>query len=57
MWMPEPLSPHLSSTPLVSLVHTETLKIVANVLEKDIPLLKARDEGEDSSRILSGEGL
>jgi membrane fusion protein (multidrug efflux system) len=28
------------STPLVSLVHTETLKIVANVLEKDIPLLK-----------------
>jgi len=30
-----------SSTPLVSLVHTETLKIVANVLEKDIPLLKA----------------
>jgi RND family efflux transporter MFP subunit len=25
----------------VSLVHTETLKIVANVLEKDIPLLKA----------------
>ncbi len=29
------------STPLVSLVHTETLKIVANILEKDIPLLKA----------------
>jgi membrane fusion protein (multidrug efflux system) len=29
-----------SSTPLVSLVHTETLKIVANILEKDIPLLK-----------------
>jgi len=29
-----------SSTPLVSLVHTETLKIVANVVEKDIPLLK-----------------
>lgn len=28
------------STPLVNLVHTETLKIVANVLEKDIPLLK-----------------
>jgi HlyD family secretion protein len=28
------------STPLVSLVHTETLKIVANVLERDIPLLK-----------------
>jgi HlyD family secretion protein len=28
------------STPLVSLVHTETLKIVANVLEKDITLLK-----------------
>ncbi len=28
------------STPLVTLVHTETLKIVANVLEKDIPLLK-----------------
>jgi len=28
------------STPLVSLVHTETLKIVANVLEKDISLLK-----------------
>jgi membrane fusion protein (multidrug efflux system) len=28
------------STPLVSLVHTETLRIVANVPEKDIPLLK-----------------
>ena len=28
------------STPIVSLVHTLTLKIVANVLEKDIPLLK-----------------
>jgi membrane fusion protein (multidrug efflux system) len=25
----------------VSLVHTETLKIVANVLEKDVPLLRA----------------
>ncbi|MGQ9644960.1 MAG: efflux RND transporter periplasmic adaptor subunit [Thermodesulfobacteriota bacterium] len=29
-----------SSTPLVTLVHTETLKVVANVLERDIPLLK-----------------
>lgn len=29
-----------SSTPLVNLVHTETLKVVANVLERDIPLLK-----------------
>jgi len=29
-----------SSTPLVNLVHTTTLKVVANVLEKDIPLLK-----------------
>ena len=29
-----------ASTPLVSLVHTETLRIVANVLEKDIPLLR-----------------
>ncbi len=29
-----------SSTPIVSLVHTMTLKIVANVLERDIPLLK-----------------
>ncbi len=28
------------STPIVSLVHTMTLKIVANVLERDIPLLK-----------------
>jgi membrane fusion protein (multidrug efflux system) len=28
------------STPLLNLVHTETLKIIANVLEKDIPLLK-----------------
>ena len=28
------------STPLVVLVHTETLKVVANVLEKDISLLK-----------------
>jgi multidrug efflux pump subunit AcrA (membrane-fusion protein) len=30
-----------SSTPLVNLVHTETLKVIANVLEKDILLLKA----------------
>ena len=30
-----------ASTPLVSIVHTETLRIVANVLEKDIPLLRA----------------
>jgi len=29
-----------SSTPVVTLVHTMTLKIVANVLERDIPLLK-----------------
>jgi multidrug resistance efflux pump len=29
-----------SSTPLVNLMYTETLKIVANVLEKDVPLLK-----------------
>jgi HlyD family secretion protein len=29
------------STPLVNLVHTETLKVIANVLEKDVPLLKA----------------
>lgn len=29
-----------SSTPIVTLVHTMTLKIVANVLERDIPLLK-----------------
>jgi multidrug efflux pump subunit AcrA (membrane-fusion protein) len=35
------VSPSSPSTPLVSLVHTETLKIVANVLEKDIPLLRA----------------
>ncbi len=28
------------STPLVNLVHTETLKVIANVLEKDVPLLK-----------------
>ncbi len=28
------------STPIVTLVHTETLKIVANVLERDIPLMK-----------------
>ncbi len=28
------------STPIVTIVHTATLKIVANVLEKDIPLLK-----------------
>jgi len=34
------VSPSSPSTPLVTLVHTETLKIVANVLEKDIPLLK-----------------
>ena len=35
------VSPSSPSTPLVNLVHTETLKIVANVLEKDISLLKA----------------
>ncbi len=29
------------STPLVNLVHTETLKVVANILEKDISLLKS----------------
>lgn len=29
-----------SSTPLVTLVHTETLKVVANVLEKDISLIR-----------------
>jgi len=28
------------STPIVNLVHTMTLKVVANVLERDIPLLK-----------------
>jgi multidrug efflux pump subunit AcrA (membrane-fusion protein) len=28
------------STPIANLIHTETLKVVANVLEKDIPLLK-----------------
>lgn len=28
------------STPLVNLVHTETLKVLANVLERDVPLLK-----------------
>ena len=36
------VSPSSPSTPLVSLVHTETLKIVANVLEKDISLLKPK---------------
>ncbi len=35
------VSPSSPPTPLVNLVHIETLKIVANVLEKDIPLLKA----------------
>jgi HlyD family secretion protein len=35
------VSPSSPSTPLVNLVHTETLKVIANVLEKDIPLLKA----------------
>jgi multidrug efflux pump subunit AcrA (membrane-fusion protein) len=29
-----------SSTPLMTLVHTETLKVIANVLEKDISLVK-----------------
>jgi membrane fusion protein (multidrug efflux system) len=28
------------STPIMNLIHTETIKVVANVLEKDIPLLK-----------------
>jgi HlyD family secretion protein len=35
------VSPSAPPTPLVNIVHTETLKIIANVLEKDIPLLKA----------------
>ena len=35
------VSPSSPSTPLVSLVHTETLRIVANILEKNVPLLKA----------------
>ncbi|MDI7259637.1 MAG: efflux RND transporter periplasmic adaptor subunit [Thermodesulfobacteriota bacterium] len=30
-----------SSTPLVTLVHTEMLKVVANILEKDISLIKS----------------
>ena len=34
------VSPSSPPTPLVNLVHTETLKIVANVQEKDVPLLK-----------------
>jgi multidrug efflux pump subunit AcrA (membrane-fusion protein) len=29
-----------ASTPLVSLVHTDTLKIIANFLERDVPLLR-----------------
>jgi len=29
------------STPIANLVHTDTLKVVANILEKDIPYLKA----------------
>lgn len=29
-----------SSTPIVSVIHTETVKVVAHVLEKDVPLLK-----------------
>lgn len=28
------------STPIVNLIHTETVKVVAHVIEKDIPLLK-----------------
>jgi multidrug efflux pump subunit AcrA (membrane-fusion protein) len=28
------------STPIVNLIHTETVKVIANVLEKDIPLFK-----------------
>jgi HlyD family secretion protein len=34
-------SPTSPPTPIVNLVHTATLKITANVLEKDIPLLKS----------------
>ncbi len=34
------VSPSSPTTPLVNLVHTETLKITANILERDIPLLK-----------------
>jgi HlyD family secretion protein len=35
-----------SSTPLVNLVHIEILKVIANVLEKDIPLLRAGMKAE-----------
>jgi len=35
------VSPTSPPTPIVSLVHTATLKIIANVLEKDVPLLRA----------------
>jgi HlyD family secretion protein len=34
------------STPIVTLVHTDTLKIVANVLEKDISLIKIGMKGK-----------
>jgi len=35
-----------SSTPIVNLVHTETVKVTAHVLEKDIPLLKIGMKGK-----------
>lgn len=45
------------STPLVSLVHTETLKVVANVLERDIPLLKQGMEASVQTEAYPGKSF
>jgi multidrug efflux pump subunit AcrA (membrane-fusion protein) len=44
-----------SSTRLVHLVHTETLKVVANILEKDIPLLKLGMKAEIRTEVYPGK--
>lgn len=43
------------STPIVQLVHTETVKVVANVLEKDIPLLKTGMKAKISTESFLGK--
>lgn len=43
------------STPLISLVHTETLKVVANIPEKDIPLLRLGMKAEVQTESFPGK--
>lgn len=43
------------STPIVNLIHTETLKVVGHVLEKDIPLLKIGMKAKISAESFPGK--